>query len=70
MSDFKIPAVLKHLPSRKSPAFIAFCIFMAPRKAARGFRALSLILMTVFLDFYIKMVKTFTISVTWSSVSS
>ena len=38
MSDFKIPAVLKHLPSSKSHAFIAFCIFITPRKACRGFQ--------------------------------
>lgn len=38
MSDFKIPAVLKHLPSLKSPAFMAFCIFITPRKACQGFQ--------------------------------
>ena len=39
MSDFKIPAVLKHLPPSKSPAFIAFCVFIAPLKAFQGFQA-------------------------------
>lgn len=39
MSDFKIPAVLKHLPPSKSPAFIAFCVFIAPLKACQGFQA-------------------------------
>ena len=39
MSDFKIPAVLKHLPPSKSPAFIAFCVFIAPLKACLGFQA-------------------------------
>ena len=39
MSDFKIPAVLIHLPPSKSPAFIAFCVFIAPLKACQGFQA-------------------------------
>lgn len=38
MSDFKIPAVLKHLPSSKSPAFMVLRIFIIPRKACQGFQ--------------------------------
>lgn len=57
MSDFKIPAVLKHWRSCKSPALIALRIFITLAKPARDCRPLSLILTGAFLGFYMKTVK-------------
>ena len=70
MSDFKIPAVLKHLPPSKSPAFIAFCVFIAPLKACQGFQASVPDSDDCFPRFLHQMVKTFTISLTLSSMNS